>query len=818
MQLCRFFRHLFWIEPLSPRFARFSLLMFAAGLWPAVLVAMLAARSEAAEQDHPTPVEAAVPLDEVIPHLRAAIVGEVDQKRLPAFSISLVSGGEVVWADGFGFQDAQQKNPATADTVYRVGSVSKLFTDIAVMQCVEQGTIDLDAPVTQYVADFHPHNPFDVPVTLRQMMAHQSGLVRESPVGNYFDPSQPSLADTIASLNETALVLRPGTKTKYSNAALAVVGAALESQTGMSHPDYVFQKIFQPLGMTASSFIVSPQVQPELATGWMWTYDGRRLEAPQFLLGTGPAGNLYSSVNDLSKFMLWLLDDQRSDDDEILSPQSLQVMTTPIVDAGGKEQGFGLGFSVRKFDELTKIGHGGAVYGFSTQFEALPQRRMGVVAAASLDGSNGVVGRLAQYALRLMIAAQDGKPLPEYRTTTTISPERASQLSGDYRDPKTNRLVQIFRGANNLWIHQGTFQHQLQAATDDGTLVVDDVIGFGTEVALVDSQNLKVGDVVYERIADEPPAECPPRWNGLIGEYGWDHNTLYIREYNGQLHALIEWFYDYPLTEVDENTFRFPDYGLYHDEGLTFIRDEHGNATQVVAAEVAFDRREVGTRNGETFKIKPVKPIEELRAAASAAAPPIETGDFRAADLVDLNVVDPTIRLDIRYATTNNFTGSVFYNESRALMQRPAAEAVARASAKLQSRGLGLLIHDAYRPWFVTKMFWDATPGELKDFVANPANGSRHNRGCAVDLTLYDLATGKPIEMVAGYDEFSPRSFPLYPGGTSRQRWYRDLLRRTMEAEDFAVYEYEWWHFDYKDWRSYRIGNAAFDAIQTNRE
>jgi D-alanyl-D-alanine dipeptidase len=459
---------------------------------------------------------------------------------------------------------------------------------------------------------------------------------------------------------------------------------------------------------------------------------------------------------------------------------------------------------------MTKIGHGGAVYGFSTQFEALPQRRLGVVAASSLDGSNGVVGRLAQYALRLMIAAQDGKPLPQYRTTTKISPQRASQLIGDYRDPKTKRLVQIFSDADNFWIHPGTFQHQLRAATDDGTLLVDDVISFGTEVTLVDPNKIKVDDVVYERIADEPPAECPSRWSGLIGEYGWDHNTLYIREHNGQLHALIEWFYDYPLTEVDENTFRFPDYGLYHDEGLTFVRDESGNATRVIAAEVAFDRREVGTRNGETFKIKPVKPIEELRAAAIAATPPIETGDFRAADLVELNAIDPTIRLDIRYATTNNFTGSIFYNESKALMQRPAAEAVARASAKLKSRGLGLLIHDAYRPWFVTKMFWDATPGELKDFVANPANGSRHNRGCAVDLTLYDLTTGQPIEMVAGYDEFSPRSFPLYPGGTSRQRWYRELLRRTMEAEDFSVYEYEWWHFDYKDWRSYRIGNTAF--------
>ena len=762
--------------------------------------------------------KAATPTADIATHLRAAIVAEVGQKELPAFSISLVNDGAVVWADGFGFQDAKRTIPATADTVYRVGSVSKLFTDIAVMQCVDRGTIDLEAPVTQYVANFQPRNPFDVPVTLRQMMSHQSGLVRESPVGNYFDPSEPSLSDTIASLNQTSLVLRPGTKTKYSNAAIAVVGAALENQTGMAHPDYVNQKIFHPLGMTASSFIVTAEVEPKLATGWMWTYDGRRFEAPEFLLGTGPAGNLYSSVNDLSKFMIWLLDDKREDDDEILSRKALIEMTTPIADAAGVEQGFGLGFSVRKFDEMTKIGHGGAVYGFSTQFEAIPERRLGVVAASSLDGSNGVVERLAQYALRLMIAAEDGKPLPEYQTTTAVSLERASQLVGDYRDANTNRMVQIFRDADNLWIQLGSYQHQLRAATDDGTILVDDVIGFGTEVVPIDSQKIKVGDAVYERIADEPPAVCPERWNGLIGEYGWDHNTLYIRQYNGKLHALVEWFYDYPLTEVDENTFRFPDYGLYHDEGLKFKRDEDGIATRVVVAEIEFDRREVGTRDGETFKIKPVRPIDDLRADAMAVSPPVETGDFREADLVDLNVIDPTIRLDIRYATTNNFTGSIFYSESRALMQRPAAEAVARVSQKLKSRGLGLMIHDAYRPWFVTKMFWDATPGELKDFVANPANGSRHNRGCAVDLTLYDLSTGEPIPMVAGYDEFSQRSFPLYPGGTSRQRWYRDLLRRTMEAEDFAVYEFEWWHFDYKDWRSYRIGNATFDTIQTDGE
>ncbi len=127
--------------------------------------------------------------------------------------------------------------------------------------------------------------------------------------------------------------------------------------------------------------------------------------------------------------------------------------------------------------------------------------------------------------------------------------------------------------------------------------------------------------------------------------------------------------------------------------------------------------------------------------------------------------------------------------------------------------GLGLLVHDAYRPWYVTKMFWEATPDDMKDFVANPANGSRHNRGCAVDLTLYDSATGEPIEMVAGYDEFSFRSYPDYPGGTQRQRHYRNLLRDVMEKHGFDVYEFEWWHFDYQDWREYRIGNSSFEEL-----
>jgi CubicO group peptidase (beta-lactamase class C family)/D-alanyl-D-alanine dipeptidase len=749
-----------------------------------------------------------------IDRLRTAIRHEVEQKQLPAFSISLVDGEQVVWADGFGFQDAAQKVPATADTVYRVGSVSKLFTDIAVMQLVETGELDLDKPVTGYLPEFQPQNPFGIPITLRQLMSHRSGLVRESPVGHYFDPDEPTLASTVASLNQTTLVYKPETRTKYSNAAVAVVGAVLESQLDVSHPDRVRQTILDPLRMDASSFVVTPSVKPNLATGWMRTYDGRRFEAPTFLLGTGPAGNLYSSVRDLSKFLTCVFNEGRTTDGQILKPETLRQMLTPIEDSNGKPQSFGIGFHIQDLDGHTKIGHGGAVYGFSTQLEALPERRLGVAAAASLDGTNGVVGRLADYALRLLLATQDEKPLPTYRMTGPAPPERARELVGAYREVGGSRTAEINELNGDVFLHRGTFRYDLRAAADDGSLITDDAVGFGLAVEPQADNRLKIGDAVFERLPDEPPADIPDRWKGLIGEYGWDHNVLYILEKDGQLHALIEWFYDYPLKEVSENVFEFPDYGLYHGEGLTFSRDKDGRGTEVVAAEVHFVRREVGTKDGETFRIEPVKPIDDLRAAALAASPPPETGNFRDTDLVELTKLDPTIKLDIRYATTNNFTGAVFYQHPRAFMQRPAAEAVVNAHRRLQERGLGLLIHDAYRPWHVTKMFWDATPDEFKDFVANPANGSRHNRGCAVDLTLYDRETGQPIQMVAGYDEFSPRSFPLYPGGTSRQRWYRDLLRRTMQQSAFTVYEYEWWHFDFRDWKQYHLGNQTFEIIE----
>jgi zinc D-Ala-D-Ala dipeptidase len=201
------------------------------------------------------------------------------------------------------------------------------------------------------------------------------------------------------------------------------------------------------------------------------------------------------------------------------------------------------------------------------------------------------------------------------------------------------------------------------------------------------------------------------------------------------------------------------------------------------------------------------------QSAVAVQGPPQETGQFLGADLVEVVTLDPTIHLDVRYATPNNLAGRAVYPEARAFLQRPAALALVRVNARLKALGYGLLVFDGYRPWSVTKLFWDVTPPAKREFVADPAKGSKHNRGCAVDLSLYSIQSGREVPMPSVYDEMSPRAYPAYEGGSAVEREARDLLRRSMEAEGFTVEPNEWWHFNYRDWPRYPILNVPFSDI-----
>jgi CubicO group peptidase (beta-lactamase class C family)/D-alanyl-D-alanine dipeptidase len=778
--------------------------------WFALLAAALLAGRLNAE----AVVGPAKPYEAVARELEKFIRHEVETKGLPALSVALVDDQHVVWARGFGFADPGAKKPATADTVYRVGSVSKLFTDLAVMQLVERGALDLDAPVTKVLPDFKPINPFGRPITLRQMMAHRSGLVREPPVGNYFDDTLPSLAKMVESLNKTELVYAPEAKTKYSNAAIATVGFVLEQTQKQPFPRYLQRTLLAPMEMTHSSFEPDPAVTKDLAKGVMWTYPGREFPAPTFELGMAPAGSMYSTVTDLGRFLSVLFAKGQGPHGAVVNPETLEQMWTPQFAKPDEKKGFGIGFMIDELEGKRRIGHGGAIYGFATELAALPSEKLGAVVITSRDCANAVATRVADTALRLMLAARGGKPLPAVEETTPLDAEKARRLAGRWK--AGDKTLDLYERDGRLFLlpGKGGFRVEVRALGD--ALVVDDRLAHGPRLEVQDDK-LKVGKDTYECVKAEVPPAAPEKWLGLIGEYGWDHNTLVVLEKDGKLHALIEWFFLYPLEEVSADVYKFPDSGLYHGEKLVFARGKGGRATSVEAAGVVFDRRKIDGENGETFRITPVRPVDELRREALAARPPEEKGDFRKPGLVDLTALDPTIKLDIRYATTNNFAGAAFYTKARAYLQRPAAEALVRVNKSLAGQGYGLLVFDGYRPWSVTKMFWDATPPKFHLFVADPSKGSRHNRGCAVDLTLYELKTGKAVEMPGGYDEFSDRSYPDYLGGTSRQRYHRDLLRRAMEGEGFTVYEAEWWHFDYKEWKNYPILNSTFEQLEADK-
>jgi zinc D-Ala-D-Ala dipeptidase len=215
----------------------------------------------------------------------------------------------------------------------------------------------------------------------------------------------------------------------------------------------------------------------------------------------------------------------------------------------------------------------------------------------------------------------------------------------------------------------------------------------------------------------------------------------------------------------------------------------------------------------ETIKSIESPPTSEGLKITPTPTPTPEKSEKKAG-LAELVKLDGTIKLDIRYATTNNFVGKTIYKEARAFLQRPAAEALVRIHQKLKKDNLGIVIFDGYRPLSATKIFWEVTPAAKKKFVADPKKGSRHNRGCAVDLSLFDLKTGVNLEMPTDFDDFTERAAIDYAGATERQKKNREILRQAMESDGFKVYPAEWWHYDFQDCPETRILDIPFADIK----
>ncbi len=180
------------------------------------------------------------------------------------------------------------------------------------------------------------------------------------------------------------------------------------------------------------------------------------------------------------------------------------------------------------------------------------------------------------------------------------------------------------------------------------------------------------------------------------------------------------------------------------------------------------------------------------------------------ADLVDVQQVIPDIVVDLKYATTDNFTGQVLYEVPRCFLRRATAERLARVQARLRKQGLGLKIWDGYRPRSVQWKMWKLVPDSR--YVADPRKGSRHNRGAAVDVTLVD-STGRELEMPTGFDDFTEKAHRDYQGCSETARRNRALLEAAMTAEGFVPLPTEWWHFDDPEWRKYELLDVSLSEL-----
>ena len=560
--------------------------------------------------------------------------------------------------------------------------------------------------------------------------------------------------------------------------------AAVARVQGASYEQSVHALVFAPLGLRDTGFDDRADLVARTVAGALRGWDGAFVPDPGLPATGGAESRLRASAADLARF------------GAAFFPHGSRRLPLPEVGAEGPR----LGSLVSAFEGRLLLCQRGAVHGAAVELAILPTEGVAVAVAATCDAPAEAASLLVERALHAALAVRTGRPLDPHVAPQPVGVRAARRLAGRYRaglawfdlreregelimDPCEGAAVRLRWRGRQVVGHDGSAGR---------TMVLEPM----------DENTMRHRGEDFVREPFAVPPDCPADLRPFLGEYGDERAPLVVFEDDGRLVLLVARQVRSMPERVGEDRFRLAS-GPGAGELLTFERDASG---LVVAASIGTERH---VRRPEPparkFRITPLRPVAELRAAFADAVPPVQPQGLRASDLVDLRGLDPTLRFDVRYATEDNFLGAPVYDVPGAMLQRPAAAALLAVHRSLARHGLGLCIFDGYRPWRVTKLFWEATPPALREFVADPANGSRHNRGCAVDLSLFDLATGELVDMPSDFDEFTWRAYSAYPGGSARQRWNRELLRTAMEPHGFAVIDSEWWHFDFHLWREYPV-------------
>lgn len=306
------------------------------------------------------------------------------------------------------------------------------------------------------------------------------------------------------------------------------------------------------------------------------------------------------------------------------------------------------------------------------------------------------------------------------------------------------------------------------------------------------------------------PKDCPKDLKYILGMYYGNGEMFLLRENNGEVELVYRFGQNdytfagsnvYPLYKEHFDSYTINESGpLNHlDAAVRIERSREGYGVSCSVGGNRYSRRFFAGENGRPFRFAPVSDWQALKTAANAAVMPAQLGAGQQAQLVDLAQAVSGLKFDLLYAQADNCFGQALTDDRRAFLDADAAQALAQAQQYLKPYGYGILVWEAYRPWSVSKLAYDALPADKKSMLPAPEAGFSHNTGRSIDVSLYLLATGENAGMISGFDEPSVRQYASFAGGTTLERYRRDLLRSAMQMAGFTASETEWWHFDYGD-------------------
>lgn len=352
----------------------------------------------------------------------------------PGLSVAVVHDQELVWANGYGYADLESRRPATASTLYRLGSVTKLFTATAILQLRDAGKLALDDPVAKHLPELQIRNPYPdaPPVTLRHLLTQTSGLTRDAPIPYWTTHDFPSREQLLASLPGVELTHRPGEAYTYSNLGMALLGLVIERRSGQSYAAYLREHVFVPLGMTSSTAAPAPDDQHRATSYYRRAANGtRRIFDYYDMNGLAAAGNVVSSVEDLAAFARLQFRDGAAGGAQILAGPTLREMQRAQFVYPSFEGGRGLGFAISRSDGVTFVAHGGWIGGNRTYFLLAPTQKIAVIVAANADDADPTaIARRAYDVVAPAIAAATATPEPPH-----VADPSWQRYVGTYTDP-----------------------------------------------------------------------------------------------------------------------------------------------------------------------------------------------------------------------------------------------------------------------------------------------------------------------------------------------------------------------------------------------